>query len=162
MGLSRQLALSDYLDPARRRSRVRFDVGEKCWSASVGEGADPSGIDVNRPYRSAGAGAGAVVVVGDQRYCSRAFGRCRCSGPAYPEAETLTTAETGLIFIAVGLVAGILGPLVAPYDVLVLNFFRQLFGGRPAGDRARQAFKWSRLVCAGIAVVVGIALLLVG
>ncbi|MDQ6946284.1 MAG: hypothetical protein M3256_08410 [Actinomycetota bacterium] len=74
----------------------------------------------------------------------------------------MTTAETGLIFIAVGLVAGILGPLVAPYDVLVLNFFRQLFGGRPAGDRARQAFKWSRLVCAGIAVVVGIALLLVG
>ncbi|MCA1674314.1 MAG: hypothetical protein LC799_19705 [Actinobacteria bacterium] len=71
-------------------------------------------------------------------------------------------STTGLGLVVVGILVGLLGPLVARDDVAMLNMFRQILGRRPAGERAVRAFKWFRLVVAGVLVLVGIGFLLLG
>lgn len=69
---------------------------------------------------------------------------------------------TGLILVAIGLVLGLLGPLVARDDDLVLNLWRRLLGRPPAGERAIRGFQWLRIGAGGILVVVGVRFLLLG
>lgn len=71
-------------------------------------------------------------------------------------------SATGLILVVAGIVLGLLGPLVARDDVAILNMWRALLGRPPVGDRAIQEFKWLRVGVAGILVVVGVGLLLLG
>jgi hypothetical protein len=69
-------------------------------------------------------------------------------------------STTGLILVALGVVLGLLGPVVASDDVVILNMWRQLLGHPPAGERAIQGFKWLRVTVAGILVVGGVVFLL--
>lgn len=69
-------------------------------------------------------------------------------------------SRAGLILVALGLVLGLLGPLVASDDVVILNMWRKVLGRPPAGDRAVNGFKWLRVGIAGFLVLVGVGFLL--
>lgn len=69
-------------------------------------------------------------------------------------------STTVLILVVLGLLLGLLGPLVARDDVLILNLWRQVLGRPPAGERATRGFKWLRVGAGGILVVVGVGCLL--
>lgn len=62
--------------------------------------------------------------------------------------------------MAIGLLLGLLGPLVARDDVVILNLWRQVLGRPPAGERATRRFKWLRVGAGGILVLVGLGFLL--
>jgi len=74
----------------------------------------------------------------------------------------MSTVQTGIALVVLGIVLGLLAPLVARDETVILNIFRQLLGRRPAGPRAVQAFKWVRIGVAGVLVVAGVGMLLLG